>query len=650
MKKIIKYILIIGALAWVNACTEDFDDINKDPNATSEESINVMWMLNKSITDAQMDPHIAERIFVYYWMDAARMQYFGYLSAGESNDGFNHDYINRDLSNWMKSAKQLIDLADKQVNENALNSKHDIEMTKNIREVARIWYVYLLSEFTDNYGPAPLDAFQSKTPTYSSVKDVYYYMLEELKDAQAKIDVNVKPNDDEKKFDRAYDFDFSKWVKYANSMRMRLAMRLSEVDTEKAKSEFEDAAKNNFIDATADVFRIQENDGWNALAGVMSRGWNALAMGSSFANIVVGLGDVKSADILTDAKYQPFIKAENYLGKRFKDHWPTYTNDPYTGFFMDGIPNTIDPRFFAIYSLPLDEGHRYNDGKDPEKALTTAYLYKVGEKVPEGQEPTKVDSVKVKYTVNGFNSGNWGDAGSANGVLAKFYKNTPVLQKKFRESSNYRVFFGDWESYFLLAEAAVKGWSVPIGAKEAYEKGIKASFVYNEVDESTLSTYLSSNSYNRVGTSVNWDHTAEPPASVEMDIVDGYTNQAKKYNYKYPVASETFYGKALNDKLAKIITQKYIAQMPWLPLEVWNDHRRLGLPFFENMAVEKPFTKMPWLTKANSKNSQTYNFFPQRVKYPSSFENSNPEGYQKSLELLGGENSVFTPLWWAKKN
>ncbi len=165
-----------------------------------------------------------------------------------------------------------------------------------------------------------------------------------------------------------------------------------------------------------------------------------------------------------------------------------------------------------------------------------------------------------------------------------------------------------------------------------------------------LATYLASTDYNRVGTSVSWEHTAEPPATVEMDIVDGYTHQTEKFNYKYPVASETFYGKALNDKLTKIITQKYIAQMPWLPLEVWNDHRRLGLPFFENMAVEKPFTKMPWLTKANSTNSQAYNFFPQRLKYPSSFENSNPEGYQKSLELLGGDNSVFTPLWWAKKN
>ena len=39
--------------------------------------------------------------------------------------------------------------------------------------------------------------------------------------------------------------------------------------------------------------------------------------------------------------------------------------------------------------------------------------------------------------------------------------------------------------------------------------------------------------------------------------------------------------------MTKIFTQKYIAQVPWLPEEVWSDHRRIGLPFFENQAVGK---------------------------------------------------------------
>ncbi len=644
MKKIISYIFMLGLLVFINACS-DFDEINNDPNAASESQVNVMWMLNHSITEAQMDPHIQERIFVYNWMDAARLQYFGYITTGAYSDGFNHDYLTSYISNWMKSAKQMVDLADRQLAENKLESEHDIRMTKNLREVGRIWYVYLMSEFTDNFGPAPLDAFESKTPTYSSVEDVYNFMLDELKDAQSKIDISVIPNDGEMKFDRAYGFDFAKWVKYANSMRMRLAMRLSEVDPVKAKTEFEAAAKNNFIASTDDIFRVKERDGWDPLAGVMSRSWNDLSLSSTMANILVGLGGVKTADIVKNEKYQSYIRSEKYLGRRFQDHWPTYTNDPYTGFFLDGLPYSIDPRFFTLFSLPLDEGHSFNSNENGEDIFD---LYKVGETVPDGQSPTKVKSVNVTYAVNGFNSGNWGDPGSANDVYNNSRKTTPVISKAYRQSTNYRVFFGDWESYFLLAEAALKGWDVSMSAKAAYEKGIEASFIYNNADLSLLNKYLASNQYNRVGTSVAWDHTTEPPASVEMDIINGYTDKAEKFTYKYPVASETFYGKALNDHLTKIITQKYIAQTPWLPLEAWSDHRRLGLPFFENMAVEKPLTRMTWLTKENVKNSQQYKFFPQRLRYPSSLENSNAEGYKQALEKLGGSNDIFAPLWWAK--
>ena len=45
--------------------------------------------------------------------------------------------------------------------------------------------------------------------------------------------------------------------------------------------------------------------------------------------------------------------------------------------------------------------------------------------------------------------------------------------------------------------------------KEAYENGIKASFEYFGVSE-YVNDYLNSTNYNRVGTSVKFDHTTEP--------------------------------------------------------------------------------------------------------------------------------------------
>ena len=133
-----------------------------------------------------------------------------------------------------------------------------------------------------------------------------------------------------------------------------------------------------------------------------------------------------------------------------------------------------------------------------------------------------------------------------------------------------------------------------------------------------------------------------------MNFKDGYTDAAGVATILYP--NNTIYknGTVKNDLLTKIITQKYIAQNPWLPLEAWNDHRRLGLPFFENPVIENPLTNMPILNNGNFMTNQV-KFFPQRLKYPSGLRNSNAAGYTQAVGFLGGADDVFTPLWWAKK-
>ncbi|MHC2992385.1 susd and RagB outer membrane lipoprotein domain protein, partial [Pontibacter sp. HJ8] len=221
----------------------------------------------------------------------------------------------------------------------------------------------------------------------------------------------------------------------------------------------------------------------------------------------------------------------------------------------------------------------------------------------------------------------------------------PRMGQQFRASQSERVFFGPWETYFLLAEAAVRGWSTPMSAKEAYEAGVTSNFVYWGAP---MGGYLSSDKYNRNGTSASWDHIAEPPATYTMQYENGYTGAQEVATVKYPANHLYKNGSVKNDHLTKIITQKYIAQFPWLPLEAWNDHRRLGLPFFENPAVENPLPNLPAITSSNYMESRK-EFFPQRLKYPSSLQNTNPEGYRQAIGFLNGEDAVATPLWWAKK-
>ncbi|MCC8096542.1 MAG: SusD/RagB family nutrient-binding outer membrane lipoprotein, partial [Tannerellaceae bacterium] len=103
---------------------------------------------------------------------------------------------------------------------------------------------------------------------------------------------------------------------------------------------------------------------------------------------------------------------------------------------------------------------------------------------------------------------------------------------------------------------------------------------------------------------------------------DGYTGEQKTKTYYYPKNSFYKNGAYNTEVLTKIISQNYLAQMPWLPLEALSDHRRLGLPFFENPAVEVSYNTSSHevaLTTSNYMECR-WEFYTERFMYPSSLE------------------------------
>jgi hypothetical protein len=634
MKQIIKKSCMLLTATLLLASCKKFEEINVNPIAANDEQAQVEYFINGSIMGAQMNPDVAERSFVLYWKAAGRqMSEGGTLSVGNYNDQWTSVYYEQ-VSKWLNAANTAIQLADKQT-QAGLAKPH----TPNLVQVARIWRAYLMSEMSDNFGPIPVKAFEGSNPEFNDVKTVYYHILAELKDASEKLDLSVENPSGLDKQDPAFGYDYKKWRKYANSLRMRLAMRLSEVDPGKAQAEFEAVmstagATNDFITNMSESFQVQEKDGWSDLSGVMSRSWNAQPISATINNLMIGLGGVKSADIL-DAKFAPFIKPANWLGQSYPEQFATKTNAPGAGFWFNGLPEIMDPRAYVLFSIPGDVENPNFPDQNGDDILTKRFL-----KDASGNNIKEIDA---KYSWNARINGAWGPKTALNQVY-NFTGAMPRINMQFRTSTNKRVFFGPWETYFLIAEAAVRGWNTPMSGQAAYETAIQKSFEYNGAQ---LGSYLTSESYNRVGTSVAWNHTTEPTSRV-MEFEDGFTGARRTTTVAYPKNDLYKNGTVKNDHLTKIITQKFIAQTPWLPLETWNDHRRTGLPFFENPAIEIPIQTLPALTDATYMTSNVQ-FFPQRLRYPSNLRNTNAAGYGQALSDLGGKDEVLTPLWWAKK-
>ena len=661
MKRMNKYLygLLMGTMTVGLAACSDFEELNISPSAAGAESMHPDYLLATSFQKAQQNPNDNERVFVYNWASIAR-------TIGENTFGCSARYSDEYngclysfSSNSINAATKAIQLVEQNEAAGTYTNDHDKNYNNNVKQIARIWRCMVIADFTDCFGPYPLDAFQGKNPTFNSVQEVYNFMLAELKDAQSKLVMDVEVTTKEAAQDMAFNMVPQKWQRLANSLRMRYAMRLSEVDKSTAQREFEDAARGNLLTANEDLFGFQEYGGWSDWEGVYNRSWEDNVISQTMVNILSGIGGVKAKDCynkITDSKADitGMIKPMTYIGIEYKNHYPANTDNPMNYQWLDGIPETVDPRAFVLYNLPNDA--TANTYSSPA-AQTVKNHDAHGMLDTDGKSYTW-DKEDATLTFNGALSGvrpAWcPNTFVYNGLVYNSFDTCPFLSGKYRDNSKARIWFGPWETYFLLAEAAVRGWSVPMDAKTAYEAGVASSFAYHGL-ESYTSAYLTSEVYNRVGTSACFTHTTEP-TDFEADYIDGYTRQPGKKTYHYPDATKVLYkGHKLNDALTKIITQKYIANTPYGVVEMWNDRRRLGLPFFEVPGAETVLTGSdmanantydPVATSCKEK-GQTWGMFTQRMRYPTSLQNADVKEFEHALQLLGGDNTMMVPLWWA---
>lgn len=180
-----------------------------------------------------------------------------------------------------------------------------IDLTKddghyqNEYAIALVWKVFLLHQVTDLWGPIPYtDAGSGKEyTTYESQKDVYYLMFDDLKKAIDIMTATVASSPSANAFgvgDMIYDGSVQNWLKFANSLRLRLAMRISNIDPSKAETEAEAAASGITMDATSDdAFldpkKLDNTDKGNGFSRINP--WYETVMSASMESFLKGYED-----------------------------------------------------------------------------------------------------------------------------------------------------------------------------------------------------------------------------------------------------------------------------------------------------------------------------------------------------------------------
>ncbi|TFH27357.1 MAG: SusD/RagB family nutrient-binding outer membrane lipoprotein, partial [Bacteroidia bacterium] len=233
MKKL--FVIIMGiALSFTGCDISDFGDTNENVNGPLEG--NTASLLSGAMTrfsTQQGRPYrITPTLNVQYFMQVVyndEMLYADY-------SGFWQSYYVQVLSNL----KLVIDIVSDP--ESALDPA--IVGNGNLanqKAVAMIFKAVVFKRVTDLFGDVPYSnalTAETLTPLYDKQEDIYAAMIADVKAARDMILVgNAGPTGD-----AIYGGDMTKWVKFANSFLMQMAMQLSEVTSSKIDAEAEFAS------------------------------------------------------------------------------------------------------------------------------------------------------------------------------------------------------------------------------------------------------------------------------------------------------------------------------------------------------------------------------------------------------------------------
>lgn len=226
MKQIFKqrYWFLLMALIAVG-CTKDFDALNTNPNEPLQ--VPTAYLL----TQAQRGTMAQQAFYTtnLYAQLFAETQYTNtsrYETEQLSFDGF--------YTGPLADLQEIINL-NTDPKTSGIPEVVNFGASDNQVAVARILKAYLFQIITDVWGDVPyFEALKGSTdflPEYTPQDEIYADLVKELKEASAQIKVSEAPVAG----DVIYGGNMGLWRKFANSLLLRVGIRMSEVDPTQAE-------------------------------------------------------------------------------------------------------------------------------------------------------------------------------------------------------------------------------------------------------------------------------------------------------------------------------------------------------------------------------------------------------------------------------
>ncbi len=280
----LQIVLICCCSVMLTTCTKDYDKINTDRNSIATVGASELPFLFAKAEQQSVPSiwtyQIAQNLFADQYA-----QYFACTATYFPSDRnvIRMDWVgaafNPIYTDMVPQLQSIFSAADPNSAEYAL---------------ANIIWVLGFHKVTDYWGPIPYS--QAGVPANSVPYDPQDKIYDDFFKRLDSSVTTLKSYTGEApygSFDLIYGGDVSKWIKFANTLRLRLAVRISKVDPARAKTEAEAAyAAGVMTDSPDDDALIQKSlkgDDNNGLS-IMSD-WNEFRMSAAMESVMVGYQD-----------------------------------------------------------------------------------------------------------------------------------------------------------------------------------------------------------------------------------------------------------------------------------------------------------------------------------------------------------------------
>jgi len=410
MKKVILLSILVMIILF-GCSKKQLDEINTDPTKSNASNFDP----NNLLSTAQLkfsNKGYYQLLYQSTMMQLLASTYYYYNNGDKYiNVGSFTDYQGRIFEEGYAEASTIREMQ-------RLATEKDADKYSNLINIGDIMFVLILQRITDTYGDVPYSEAAKarqgiKYPIYDKQEDIYNSMLSDLEKAIT----NLNPDKPLPTADLFYKGDINKWRKFGYSLMIRVAMRLSKIKPDIARTWVEKASTNGFSD-------VSDN-----------------------------------AILITDASIPGTQNSSSVALRVFSD----YIEVKWSKTLIDYLRDTGDPRLAVIGEIPQD-----GLAKNINQTLSGNTDPSVQIGLPNGYDLLGGKSDISKHPSYPGGTGSGADFAP----LGKYSRPRTSVYLKLGGPIFVLTYA---ETEFLLSEAKLKGWSVPGSAAQHYSNGLRGA-------------------------------------------------------------------------------------------------------------------------------------------------------------------------------